>query len=80
MEALTAPPAWSNLHENTVRELNRRLTMMKLSAVSSSVDVQTADERWLEVGQEYRALLNARAGFWAGWPHLFRRPDSQDRS
>jgi hypothetical protein len=77
MESLTAPPAWSHLHKITVRELNRRLTMMKLSAVGSSVDVRTVDERWLEVGQEFRALLETRAGFWAGAPNPFRHPESR---
>lgn len=74
MEALRAPPAWSGLHSDTVRELERRLILMKSRTLRSPEDVKPLDDRWQEVGQLFRDTLKERAGFWTGWPHPFRQP------
>ncbi len=76
LEALDAPLAWSKLHRDTVRELERRLTAMKAGTLRSPEDLRPFDDRWLEVGQLFRDTLRARAGFWTGWPHLVRRSGS----
>jgi hypothetical protein len=68
LEALNAPLAWSKLHRDTVRELERRLTIMKARTLRSPEDLRALDDRWLEVGQLFRETLKARAGFWTGWP------------
>ena len=73
---LTAPSEWSLLHERTVIELRRRLTIMKGSTAPSPEDMRAGDEEWLEIGQLFRDTLKARAGFWTGWPHLIRRQDA----
>jgi hypothetical protein len=76
MRALKAPFAWSKVQADTVRELERRLTVMKARTLRSPEDLKPFDDRWHEVGQLFRDTLKARAGFWTGWPHLFRRYDS----
>jgi hypothetical protein len=76
LEALNAPLAWSTVHRDTVRELERRLTVMKARTLRSPEDLRPLDDRWLEVGQRFRETLKARAGFWTGWPYLVRRPGS----
>jgi hypothetical protein len=75
-EALAAPPAWSAVKSDTARELNRRLTMMKLRARPSSDDLRALDDRWLVVEQQFRDVLKARAGFWTGWPRPVRGRDA----
>ena len=73
IEALTAPLAWSGVHSNAVRELERRLTLMKSRTLRSGEELRAIDDRWLEVGQQFRDVLKTLAGFWTGWPHLIRR-------
>jgi hypothetical protein len=74
LEALDPPLAWSELHRDTVRELERRLTVMKTRPVQSPEDLRRLDDRWLEVGRLFRGTLKARAGFWTGWPRPIQRP------
>jgi hypothetical protein len=69
LEGLTAPPAWSDVQLDTISELHRRLTMMNLVPALTYEDTRAADQRWREVGQQFRDVLKARAGFWTGWPH-----------
>lgn len=76
MRALKAPFAWSRVQADTVRELERRLTVMKARTLRSPEDLKPFDDRWRDVGQLFRDTLKARAGFWTGWPHLFRRYDT----
>ena len=72
METLPAPSGWSNLKSATVRELNRRLTMMRFGSMPPIQVLRAADDQWLEIEQVFRDLMNAKAGFWTGWPHLRR--------
>jgi hypothetical protein len=75
-EALQAPPAWSQVKSDTERDLNRRLTMMKLRAKPSTEDLRALDDQWLVVEQQFRDALKARAGFWTGWPRPMRGRDA----
>lgn len=72
MEALPAPLAWSSLKSATVRELRRRLTMLKLGTMPPAESLRVADAEWLKVQQQFRELFRTRAGFWKDWPHLTR--------
>jgi hypothetical protein len=73
LESLAAPPAWAHLKSEAVRELARRLTIMKLGAAPSPEVLRLGDERWDAVGREFSEVMRARAGFWVGWPNLIRR-------
>jgi hypothetical protein len=76
LRALKAPPAWSRVHADTVRELDRRVRQMKTGVALTADEQRAANQRWLEVGQAFRDLLRSRAGFWTGWPHLVAGPEA----
>src|SRR4051794_8314003 len=71
--ALSPPPAWVQVQSDTVRELERRLTVMKLGTPRSAGELRAIDDGWLEVGQQFRDSLKVRAAFWNGWPFVVRR-------
>ena len=68
--------AVGEVHRETVREMERRLTVMKARTLRSTEDLRPFDDRWLEVGRLFRQTLKARAGFWTGWPYSVRRSGS----
>jgi hypothetical protein len=76
LKSLIPPPGWVRLHAETIRELDRRLTVMKVGIMPTAEEQKSGDQRWLEIGQLFRDLLKARAGFWTGWPHVVRRPSA----
>lgn len=76
LERLSAPGDWGDLQADTVRELERRLAMMRLlHAKPSSGTLGVAEAQWLEVMQRFRRRLREKAAFWRGWPHM-TRPES----
>jgi hypothetical protein len=74
---LEAPADWAQLQADTVRELERRLTMMKLlHAKPADETLRVAEAQWREIMQRFRRMHKAKAGFWRGWPRLSRGPRS----
>lgn len=55
-------------HRDTVREMERRLSVMKARMSRSPEDLRPLTTGGLEVGQLFRETLKARAGFWTGCP------------
>ena len=76
LEPLDAPGDWAQLQADTVRELNRRLTRMRLLEMPTSEDERIAEDRWLAIENRFQGMLKTKANFWTGWPHPTRRSDT----
>ena len=67
IERLEAPADWTQLQADTVRELERRLAMMKLLHAPPPADtLRVAEAQWREVMQRFRRMREAKSGFWRG--------------
>lgn len=71
-EALRAPTTeLADLNADTIRELHRRLALMKLSPRPSSDTFERMTSEWAEIERRLQRVLKSRSRFWAGWPRLF---------
>lgn len=57
-------PELARLHTRAVRELSRRLVIMRTGDPSSKEIVAQARANWAAVDEEYRSILRRRFGFW----------------
>jgi hypothetical protein len=69
------PPSddWAELRAQTVQELRRRATMMRLGGRPSPETMRRANEEWAAVERRFQRMLNDRKRFWARPP----RPPSE---
>jgi hypothetical protein len=76
LEKLRPPSTESaDLNDDTIRELNRRLVLLKLGTRPSPVVFARTDVEWAEIEQRFERLQRGRSGFWADWPRFFSRSD-----
>lgn len=76
LEALEAPSTeWADLKADTVRELRRRLVLMRLSMQPPTETLERANAEWSEIEQRFQRMVKARSNFWAGWPRFFAGSD-----
>jgi hypothetical protein len=71
LDSLNAPAEWVVVKQQTVRELRRRLNIIKLLTTDPHAStVRYGDDRWQEIQDAYRRMFRRQTGFWRGWPHL----------
>ncbi len=69
LEALGAPSEdWADLKADAIRELRRRLVMMRLGARPSPETMDAANTAWADIERRFALMLKAKTGFWAGLP------------
>ncbi len=68
-ERLDAPSSeWTELRAETVRELRRRATIMRLGSRPAPDTMDRANEAWAAVETRFEQLFGARKRFWAPRP------------
>jgi hypothetical protein len=80
LRALKPPSSkLAELNADTIRELERRLVLLKLSTRPAPEVFERMDTEWSRIESRRRRALESMGRFWAGWPEILSRPGRRPR-